>query len=54
MFSDHLEDNSSRRKKRRNMWQKGLITPKKKKYSKNFKVYFIFIKLKHNQYKYFF
>ncbi|XP_025424882.1 ATPase family AAA domain-containing protein 2-like [Sipha flava] len=33
---DHLEDNCSRRKKRRNMWQKGL-TPKKKRYSKNSK-----------------
>lgn len=36
-FLDHLEDNSGRKKKRRNMWQKGL-TPKKKKYSKNTKV----------------
>jgi len=38
IFSDHNEDNNGKRKKRRNMWQKGL-TPKKKKYSKNSKVY---------------
>jgi len=55
IFSDHLDDNSGTGKKRRKEWKKELITPKKRKYSNSFKVYyFIFIKLKHNRYKIFF
>lgn len=42
LFLDHLEDSSGRKRKRRNMWQKGL-TPKKKRNSKNFKVCNIYI-----------
>lgn len=43
MFSDHEE--FSKKKKRRSMWQKGCLTPKKKKCSKNSKVTKAFIKL---------
>lgn len=43
MFSDHEE--FSKKKKRRSMWQKGWLTPKKKKCSKNSKVTKTCIKL---------
>lgn len=45
IFSDH--EDFSKKKKRRNMWQKGL-TPKKKRCSKNSKVTNTFIKLSCN------
>jgi len=47
-FLDH-EDHSSRKKKRRKLWQNGFVnTPKKKKCSKHSKVYFIHNKLRDN------